>query len=84
MDETFMEKLIHFLIFAAICAGVVWLGWEEPLSYRFKSESELTKLRNPEADMIRPEATPWFDEKKWGSSLDKPAERVVEGPGKRR
>jgi hypothetical protein len=50
MQETAFEKLIHGVVFLAICAGVIFVGWHEPLSYRFMSPRSIAELEGPVVD----------------------------------
>ncbi|HEV7866186.1 MAG TPA: hypothetical protein VGO90_00790 [Chthoniobacteraceae bacterium] len=60
MDESFAAKLIHAAIFLSICAAILWLGWSEPLSYRFMSRKEIAEVEGRAG--VRPEPTPnWMD-----------------------
>ena len=52
MEETFFEKLIHALVFMGICAAVVFIGWREPLKYRFLSAEKIAEI---ERSFVQPE-----------------------------
>lgn len=53
MEETFLEKTIHALVFFAICAGIVFLGWREPLRYRFLSTQQIAEIENQDAPSVQ-------------------------------
>ena len=56
MDETWLQKIVHALIFLGISAGIVVVGWNEPLSHRFKSKGALEEAARAETEREASEA----------------------------
>ena len=50
MEETLFEKLIHAMVFLALCGAIVGIGWREPLRYRFMSAEQIAE----EIDALQP------------------------------
>ena len=71
MDESFAAKLAHSAGFLAICAGILWLGWNEPLSYRFMSATEIAEAEGGARPTPR-----WFDNQTRKSRLEEPPKKV--------
>jgi hypothetical protein len=80
MEETFTAKLIHALVFLAICAGIILLGWNEPLRYRFMSAEEISALEQPPPPPTPPATPPWIDTRKVPTKLNDPS-RPARGMG---
>lgn len=76
LEESFFAKVIHAAIFIAICAGIVFLGWNEPLRYRFLSPQEIHAIENPPAPPAPAPTPSWTDRRFQGSALDAPPQRA--------
>lgn len=67
-----LETLIGTLVVLLIAAGIVWLGWNEPLSYRFMSQEEITRreleLNPPPTPRSIPGTAEWNPN---GTALDR-------------
>lgn len=70
MDESLTTKFLHLLVFLAICAGIILLGWNEPLRYRFMSPQEIAELENPPATPAPTPPPPWIDTRKTPTKLN--------------
>lgn len=57
MEETWLQKVIHFCVFLGISAGVLFVGWDEPLSYRFMSDQQIAEVEKP-AEVTPPVVEP--------------------------
>jgi hypothetical protein len=69
MYESFFAKVVHAIVFLAICTAIIFVGWREPLRYRFMSADEITEEHQP----VTPREVPKPVEK-WrarGSALDR-------------
>lgn len=42
-----MAALAQFLAFLLVCIAIVFIGWNEPLKYRFMSEADIRALEHP-------------------------------------
>jgi hypothetical protein len=77
-DETFFAKLVHLLVFLAICAAIIIVGWHEPLRFRFMSPEEIVEETRADADRSEPpksdssERPKWFLDSRRRSRLDDP------------
>jgi hypothetical protein len=47
MEETWAEKLVNAAVFLGIVGGILFIGWNEPLSYRFLTEREIWEREHP-------------------------------------
>ena len=47
MEETPLAKFVHALVFLGICAAIVFVGWREPLAYRFMTPQEIAEDQKP-------------------------------------
>ena len=56
MQETWKEIVTNAVVFLALCAAVIAMGWNEPLSHRFISEQQIAEQENPAP--VEPAATP--------------------------
>ena len=56
MQETWKEIVTNAVVFLALCAAVIVVGWNEPLSHRFISEQQIAEQENPAP--VEPAATP--------------------------
>lgn len=56
MQETWKEILTNAVVFLVLCAAVIVVGWNEPLSHRFISEQQIAEQENPAP--VEPAATP--------------------------
>jgi hypothetical protein len=54
MDETILEKTVHALVFLGICAAIIFIGWREPLRYRFMSPDEIAEVEGDRHPAPRP------------------------------
>ena len=71
-EESFVSKVVHAVIFLAICFAILAIGWNEPLRYRFLSAREIEEIERPPATPA-PEPTPsWIEGRYGGSKLDGP------------
>ena len=64
-----------WLVYLAIVAGLIFVGWHEPLSYRFKSRAEIYAIEHPATPTPAPKlATPkpgaWMTEANRTTPLD--------------
>lgn len=48
-----LTKIVGWLAYSAVVAGLIFIGWKEPLRYRFLSPGEIAKIEHPQ-----PPATP--------------------------
>lgn len=67
-----LETIIGLFVLVLLAAGIVWLGWDEPLSYRFMSRAEI----NERELVLHPPPPPpvkaaWVPQ---GSGLERPPE----------
>ncbi|MEO8352550.1 MAG: hypothetical protein ABI680_12510 [Chthoniobacteraceae bacterium] len=51
MVDSFFKWVAYF----AVVSGVIYLGWREPLRYRFMSRAEINKLEHPVVPTPRPQ-----------------------------
>lgn len=81
MEESLLEKIVHLIVFLAICGAVLFLGWNEPLSYRFMTPQQIATV---ESRVATPQPTPnWIHTEKRRSPLDEPAKQVGMGHERR-
>ena len=73
MEESFVVKVIHAVVFIAICIAILFIGWNEPLRYRFMSSQEIAAIENPPSPGLPP---PWIEGRYRGSRLDEPSKRA--------
>ena len=45
--ENVAARIGGWLLYCAIVAGLIFVGWREPLSYRFKSRAEIYAIEHP-------------------------------------
>ena len=78
MQETIGAKIVHALAFLAICAAIIYLGWEEPFRYRFMSAEQIaSESRSTEiVDTAELSSGEWEPE---GTALDSAPYRVRRG-----
>ncbi len=71
-----MAALAQVLGFFAVCGAILFIGWNEPLKYRFMSEADIHAIEHPatpEPAVTPQPATPagaWMHERRPGSRLD--------------
>ena len=77
--------MTNAVVFLALCASVIVIGWNEPLSHRFISEQEIAERDNtgpvePSATprLVPPNPTTWKSQLS-GTSLDRRPYSVVNG-----
>jgi hypothetical protein len=76
-DESIASQIGKALVFFAACGAVVFLGWNEPLSYRFKSAQQIRELEQvPEPVSSRLSMDGWVP---GGTSLDRAPYEVTRG-----
>ncbi|MGB8169987.1 MAG: hypothetical protein WCF18_20960 [Chthoniobacteraceae bacterium] len=76
MEETLLEKTIHALAFLGVCAAIIFIGWHEPLRYRFMSPAEIVELEgDPEPVRQNWQSTSSLK----GTALDRAPYEVREG-----
>lgn len=80
MEESFSSKVVHAVVFIAICAVILSLGWNEPLQFRFLSPQEIHAIENPATPAPAPTPTPWIAAERKGTRLDE-APRYKAGDG---
>ena len=70
MEESFPSKVVHAVVFIAICVVILSLGWTDPLRYRFLSVEEIQAIES--AALPPPAATPipWIAAELNGTRLD--------------
>ncbi len=75
-----LDSAFKWLVYLAAVAGVLYLGWNEPLRYRFMSRAEIDEIEHPKVEV---EATPtpvpvkpgkWMWESNSGTGLDRPGQ----------
>ena len=72
MRNHFLETVIGTAVVFLVAAGVVWLGWNEPLSYRFMSQQEIAEREMALNPIATPRALPGTaDWNPQGTSLDR-------------
>ena len=81
MEETVLEKILHTLAFLAVCAGIVFVGWHEPLRYRFMSSQQIAdevaeSQPPPPAPPVRVGSDGWHP---GGTALDRSPYEVTQG-----
>ena len=77
MKDESKEFLVNAVVFLALGAAIIALGWKEPLSYRFMSEKEIAVARGtpPPKPTPRPSAMEWHAKSR-GTALERaPYER---------
>ena len=68
-----------WLFYFAIVAALIFVGWHEPLSYRFKSRAEIYTIEHPATPVPAPKpATP-----KPGAWMNDPARTPLDGGSSR-
>jgi hypothetical protein len=75
-SEHFAEFL-EWLIIAAVFGAVLFVGWNEPLRYRFMSEAKIREYER--AKQVKMAETPLGNSEKWqpqGTLLDRGAYRT--------
>ena len=75
MEETVGAKIVHALAFLAICAWIVYVGWYEPLRYRFLGAEEIAAEARAAAPMEET-SSEW---KPQGTALDRAPYRIRRG-----
>ncbi|HEX8295525.1 MAG TPA: hypothetical protein VF593_04455 [Chthoniobacteraceae bacterium] len=71
-----LDSLRFWLGFAVVIGTVLFVGWEQPLSYRFMSPKDIETLENPPARVVaatpvpKP-ATPWMFSADRKTALDR-------------
>ena len=75
MDETAGAKIVHALVFLAICASIIYVGWGEPLRYRFLSVEDIATEAREAAPVVEPPPE-W---KPQGTALDRAPYRIRRG-----
>lgn len=66
---TLLKALFSWLLYFGILAGIVFAGWDQPLSYHFMSAQEIAALNPPPATPTpRPHPSQWSPR---GTSLDR-------------
>lgn len=79
-EETFVQKLVHGLVFVGLCAVIIAIGWHEPLRYRFMSPQEIYLIEHPPALEIVPEDVgAWMRDPSRRTLLDEPRRSVRGG-----
>ena len=69
MEESFFAKLVHAIVFLAICSAIIFIGWREPLRNRFMSADEITTEHQPPVTPV--EVKPVEKWRPLGTSLDR-------------
>jgi hypothetical protein len=76
MEETFSEKAFHALVFLGICGAIIFVGWNEPLRYRFMSSEAIVEQETPP----EPPRTQWLPvARPTGTALDRAPYEIREG-----
>jgi hypothetical protein len=71
MEESLLAKVIHALLFLAVCTAITAVGWNEPLRYRFMGAQEIA---DTEAAQSPPPPPPRPGPREWnlqGAALDR-------------
>ena len=79
MEESFVSKVVHAVIFIAVCTVLLSVGWNEPLRYRFLTSQEIAEIEGPLATPV-PVVPLWFASRLKGTRLDE-APRYKSGDG---
>jgi len=77
-DESIPSQIGKALVYFAVCGAVIFLGWNEPLSYRFKSAKEIRELEEAQQPVPSP-TTSMSDWIPGGTSLDRAPYEVTKG-----
>jgi len=66
--DSFAGHVRFWLLFGALAATILFLGWRQPLRYRFMSQAEIYALEHPATP--RP-GTPWMWDPARNTKLDR-------------
>ena len=76
MEETLLAKTVHLLVFLALCAAIIVIGWHEPLHYRFMSPEQIAEIEVSK----EPPPKPWQSvARPGGTALDRAPYEVQKG-----
>ena len=78
-DESIPSQIGKALVYFAVCGAVIFLGWNEPLSYRFKSAKEIRELEEAQHPVPSRTTTSMTDWIPGGTSLDRAPYEVSKG-----
>lgn len=68
--DSFARHLLFWACFAVLVAAILFLGWRQPLRYRFMSRQEIYALEHPATP---PPGTPWMWDPARNTKLDRGA-----------
>ena len=46
-EESLTAKIAHLLVFLAIVGAILFVGWNQPLRYRFLSQRDIDLIEHP-------------------------------------
>jgi len=67
-DNSIVETIIGSLVTLALAGLLVWVGWKEPLRYRFMTESEIAEAEAANFPITQVDASQWSPK---GTALDR-------------
>ena len=59
MEESFPAKIVHAVIFIAVCTVILSVGWNEPLRYRFMSPDQIAEAEGRTKEPAPPTPKRW-------------------------
>ena len=62
-------SILCWLAYCAAVIGVIWVGWNEPIKYRFMSREDIDLLEHPPGPPPAP-VTPWMWDPNRKTGLD--------------
>jgi hypothetical protein len=65
------DNLKFWSVVALLAAGVIALGWRQPLRYRFMSAREIAALESPPPPPPTPTPKPWMWDSNRSNKLDR-------------
>ena len=74
-----LARIGGWVAYFAVVAGLIYIGWNQPLRYRFLSQAEIIQIEHPAAASRPPNRTPqpqvgdWIAKPKRDTKLDREA-----------
>lgn len=85
MEETTSTKVVHAVVFLAICFAILFIGWREPIRYRFMSADQIAAEYAPPRTPAPVDPSAWMKDPRRKTSLDRGAYgRSTRDPNARR